>query len=110
MTGSAQNADFRRKPLIFADAPLHLEIQAFRGRRKPQICADSRRKPQEAEDFRRLGSVALVPSPLASSFQNQRQRDDKNKIFAFEGGGALGAERRIVRNAVFVGNATTIKF
>ena len=29
----------------------------------------------------------------------------------FEGGGGLGAERKIVQNAVFfVGNATTIKF
>ena len=46
MTEKAQTADFRRKPQIFADSPLLLEIQAFGGRRKPQKTADFRRKPQ----------------------------------------------------------------
>ena len=36
----AQNADVCRKPQIFADSPLLLEIQAFGGRRKPQKTAD----------------------------------------------------------------------
>ena len=62
MTERAQNADFHRKPQIFADSPLLLEIQAFRGRRKAQQTADLRRKPQEN---RRLGSVTLGASPLA---------------------------------------------
>ena len=43
MTERAQNADSRRKPQIFADSPLLLEIPAFGGRRKPQII---RRKPK----------------------------------------------------------------
>ena len=42
MTESAQNADFRRKPQIFADSPLLLEIPAFGG----QETAENRRKPQ----------------------------------------------------------------
>ena len=46
MTESTQNADFRRKPQIFADSPLLLEIPAIGGRRKPQIFAENRRKPQ----------------------------------------------------------------
>ena len=46
MTERTQNADFRRKPQIFADSPLLLEIQAFEVRRKPQKTADVRRKPQ----------------------------------------------------------------
>ena len=36
MTERGQNADFRRKPLTFADSPLLLELQAFPGSRKPQ--------------------------------------------------------------------------
>ena len=51
MTESAQNTDFHRKPQIFTDSPLLLEIPAFAGRRKPQKTADSRRK--KTEDFRR---------------------------------------------------------
>ena len=51
MTERAQNAAFRRKPQIFADSPLLLEIQAFGGRRKPQETADFRRKPQETADW-----------------------------------------------------------
>ena len=46
MTERAQNADFRRKPQIFADSPLLLETPAFGGRRKPQKTADFRRKPK----------------------------------------------------------------
>ena len=45
VTEKAQNADFRRKPQIFADSPLPLESQAFGERRKPQKTADFRRKP-----------------------------------------------------------------
>ena len=45
MTENPQNADFRRKPQIFAESPLLLEIQAFGGRRKPEKTADFRRKP-----------------------------------------------------------------
>ena len=41
---------------------------------------------------------------------DQRRRDDnKNKIFAFEGGG-LGGREENPKTLVFVGNATTIKF
>ena len=46
MTERAQNADFRRKPQIFADSPLLLGIHAFGRRRKPQKTADFRRKPK----------------------------------------------------------------
>ena len=51
MTERAQNADFRRKPQIFADSPLLLENQAFSGRRKPQKTADFRRKLQVTADW-----------------------------------------------------------
>ena len=60
VTEKAQNADFRRKPQLFADSPLLLEIEAFGGRRrKPKIFA------QKTAGNRRLGSVTLGPSPLA---------------------------------------------
>ena len=59
MTENAQNADFRRKPLIFADSPLLLEIQAFGGRRKPQKTADFRRKPQIFAENRRKPQIGL---------------------------------------------------
>ena len=71
MTENAQNADFRRKPQIFADSPLLLEIQAFGGRRKPQKTADFRRKPKifaETVGNRRLASVTLGASPLARPY------------------------------------------
>ena len=58
----AQNADFRRKPQIFEDSPLLLEIQAFGGRRKPQ---ENRRFSQKTEDFRRKPQETAdwAPSP-----------------------------------------------
>ena len=59
MTERAQNADFRRKPQIFADSPLLLEIQAFGGRREPQKTADFRRKPQIFAENRRLPQIGL---------------------------------------------------
>ena len=65
---SAQNADFRRKPQIFADSPLLLEIQAMGGRRKPQIFAVNRRFLQKTAGNRRLGSVTLGASPLARPY------------------------------------------
>ena len=65
VTERAQNADFRRKPQIFADSPLLLEIPAFGGRRKPQIFAGNRRFSQKTAGNRRLGSVTLGASPLA---------------------------------------------
>ena len=46
LLGKSGLADFRRKPLIFADSPLLLEIPASGGHRKPQQTADFRRKPQ----------------------------------------------------------------
>ena len=61
MTERARNADFRRKPQIFADSPLLLESQAFGGRRKPQIFAENCRKPQIG--LRHLRSVTLT-TPL----------------------------------------------
>ena len=74
MTENAQNADFRRKPQIFADSPLLLEIQAFGGRRKPQKTVDFHRKPkilkisQNTAGNRRLASVTLGVSPLAQPY------------------------------------------
>ena len=65
VTENPQNADFRRKPQIFADSPLLLEIQAFGGRRKPQISAENRRFSGETAGNRSLGSVTLGPSPSA---------------------------------------------
>ena len=65
MTQSTQNADFRRKPQIFADSPFLLEIPACGGRRKPQIFAGNQRFSQKTAGNRRLGSVTLGPSPLA---------------------------------------------
>ena len=59
MTENAQNADFRRKPQIFADSPLLLEIPAFGGRRKPQKTADFRRKPQIFAENRRKPQIGL---------------------------------------------------
>ena len=70
MTERAQSADFHRKPLIFTDSPLLLEIQAFEERRKPQQTAeifateDFRRKPQEIADW----APSLGPSPLARPY------------------------------------------
>ena len=68
MTERAQNADFRRKPQIFADSPLLLEIQAFGGRRKPQKTADFCRKPQETADWApcRLRCVTLSSALVAA--------------------------------------------
>ena len=51
MRETAQNADFRRKPQIFADSPLLLEIRAFGGRRFSQKTANLRRKPPETADW-----------------------------------------------------------
>ena len=66
MTKRAQNADFRRKPQIFADSLLLLEVQAFGEctqprktadfRRKPKIFAENRMKPQR---FRHLRCVTF---------------------------------------------------
>ena len=55
MTERAHNADICRKPQIFADSPLLLEIPAPGGRRKPRKTADCRRKPKIfAENCRKL--------------------------------------------------------
>ena len=59
MTESTKNADFRRKPQIFADLPLLLEIPTFGGRRKPQKTADFRRKPQIFAENRRKPQIGL---------------------------------------------------
>ena len=59
MTENAQNADFRRKPQIFADSPLLLEIPALGGRRKPQKTADFRRKPKIFAENRRKPLIGL---------------------------------------------------
>ena len=50
MTDQAQNTEFCRKPQIFAESPLFLEVQALGGCRKPRTTADFCRKPK------RLGS------------------------------------------------------
>ena len=39
----------------------------------------------------------------------RRRHDNKNKICGFQGE-VVGAERKIVQNAVFVGAVTTINF
>ena len=59
MTENAQNADFHRKPQIFADSALLLEIPAFGGRRKPQKTADFRRKPKIFAENRRKPQIRL---------------------------------------------------
>ena len=59
VTENAQNADFRRKPQIFADSPLLLGIPAFGGRRKPQKTADFRRKPKIFAENRRKPQIGL---------------------------------------------------
>ena len=65
VTERAQNADFRRKPQVFADSPLLLEIQAFGGRRKPQIFAENCRKLQIG--LRHLRSVTFSSPLLAGA-------------------------------------------
>ena len=62
MTESAQNADFRRKPQIFADLPLLLETQTFGGRKET---AENPRISQKTEDFRRKPQKTAdwAPSP-----------------------------------------------
>ena len=58
MKERAQNADFHRKPRIFADSTLLLEVHAIGGRRKLQIFTENfRRKLQETSDW---GSVTLI--------------------------------------------------
>ena len=60
-----ERALYFRKPQIFADSPFSWKFQHLEGagnRRKPQIFAENRRFSQ---DFRRLDSVTLGPSPLA---------------------------------------------
>ena len=48
---------------------------------------------------------------LKASVYQRRRDDNKNKIFAFEGGGGLeGREENRPKTLVFVGNTTTIKF
>ena len=59
MTERTPNADFRRKPQIFADSPLLLEIPAFGGRRKPHKTADFRRKPKIFAESRRKPQIGL---------------------------------------------------
>ena len=59
MTERTQNADFRRKPQIFADSAFPLEIPAFGGRRKPQKTADFRRKPKILAENRRKPQIGL---------------------------------------------------
>ena len=73
MTESTKNADFRRKPQIFADSPLLLEIPAFGGRRKPQKTADFRRKPQIFAGNRRkpqIGHRHLRCVTFSSALEN----------------------------------------
>ena len=71
MTDRAQKADSRRKPQIFADSPLLLEIQAFGARRKPQKTADFRRKPKIFAENRRFSQKTAdwAPSPEVRHLQ-----------------------------------------
>ena len=75
MTERAQNADFRRKPQIFADSPLPLEIQASGGHRKPQILAENRRFSQKTAGNRRSGSVTLGVSSLALPYLSLSRKE-----------------------------------
>ena len=56
VTERAQNADFCRKPQIFADSPLLLEIPAFW---RAQETAENRRFSQKTEDSRRKPQIGL---------------------------------------------------
>ena len=78
MTEKTQNADFRRKPQIFADSPLLLEIQAFEGRRKPQKTADFRRKPTIFEENRRKPQIGLCHLGCVTS---GKKKAHKHKLF-----------------------------
>ena len=49
--GQPKTQIFAENPQIFADSPLHLEIHACGGRRKPQKTEDFRRKPQATADW-----------------------------------------------------------
>ena len=60
----------KRKPQIFADSSLLLEIQAFEGRRKPQTFAEN---PQETADW-----AAHWLEPLASKNGKKPGRNYKN--------------------------------
>ena len=83
VTERAQNPDFRRKPQIFADSVLLLEIQAFGGRRKPQKTADFCRKPkisQKTAGSCRLGSVTLGASPLARPYKRKSAKELKRAL------------------------------
>ena len=55
----AQNADFRRKPQIFADSAIPWKIKHFGGRRFSQKTADFRRKPQIFTENCRKPQTAL---------------------------------------------------
>ena len=84
MTERAQNADFHRKPQIFADSPLHLEIPAFGGRRKPQKTADFRRKPKIFAENRRkpqIGLRHLRSITLSSALQVDLPKYHSWKVF-----------------------------
>ena len=84
MTESARNADFRRKPQIFADSPLLLEIPAFGGRRKPQKTADFRRKPKIFAENRRkpqIGLRHLRCVTFSSALENAPQHLVKSQFY-----------------------------
>ena len=72
VTVRAQNADFHRKPQIFADAtPISWKFKHLEGAgnlRKPQIFAGHPRFSQIAAGNRRLGSVTLGASPIARPY------------------------------------------
>ena len=97
----AQNADFRKKPQFFSDSPPLLEIQAFRGRRKPQKTADFRRKPQIGVRHHR--SVTFS-SALVSSSEHCRRRGPlsswthglRAKLIVVDFACGKGAEERLV--------------
>ena len=61
MTDQVQNADFRRKPRIFADSPppILLETQTSGGRRKPQKTADVRRKLKILAENRKKPQIGV---------------------------------------------------
>ena len=97
VTERAQNADFRRKPQIFADSPLLLGTwraqETVENRRKPKIFAENRRKPQIGLRHLRCVTFSLAlsesnkkipPTPTPNSYKNNNiKRHEKQNFRVF---------------------------
>ena len=84
---------FTENPLIFADSPFLLEIQAFGGRRKPQKTADFRRKAQIFAENRRKPQIGLrhLRSVTFSSALclNQRKKSTPKNLICYASWGPI---------------------